>query len=215
MTGQRYTIRGLRTRSQPFDCVGSSCTTHATPSHATHVDDAPVLETDRLRLLALSADALQAWIDADGAGLFELTGVRFPDPVEVPPLLGEDLPTLRERTAQGPEEIGWWVWLVSRLADEVPLGVCGLGGRPDEDGIVVLGYSVYPEHEGKGIATEAAGTLVAWALAQDGVAKVVATVPTWNLGSVAVVRKLGMVETGHTVDPEVGELAVYEMLRPI
>lgn len=174
---------------------------------------APELTTARLRLLAMPADALQAWIDGDAAGLYELTGVRFQEPVEAPPLLGEDLGMLLERTDQGPEELGWWVWLVSRLADEAALGVCGLGGRPDDEGTVVLGYSVYPRYEGNGVATESATALVEWALGQEGVERVVATVPTWNEASVAVARKLGMAQTGTATDPDVGPVAVYERRR--
>lgn len=210
----RNTIRRLRTRSQPVDSgFNQACTTRAIRVPALLVDPTPELNTPRLRLTALAADALQAWIDEDASGLFELTGVRFPEPVEAPPLLGEDLPMLRDRTAQGADEVGWWVWLVSRKSDEEALGVCGLGGRPDDDGTVVLGYSVYPHHEGHGVATEASAALVAWLFEQDGVERVVATVPTWNLASVAVARKLGMVETHHAVAPDVGEVAVYELTR--
>lgn len=173
----------------------------------------PVLSTPRLRLTAMGADALDAWIEGNAAGLFELTGVRFADPPAPPPLLGDDLASIRDRTAQEEDDTGWWVWLVSDRHDEGARGVCGLGGPPDEEGTVVLGYSVYPEHEGKGIATEAAGALVAWALAQDGVRRVVATVPRWNAPSVAVARKIGMACVGADVDPEVGEVDVYEVRR--
>lgn len=174
---------------------------------------APVLSTSRLRLTALGADALDAWIDGDAAGLFELTGVRFTDPPSPPPLLGRDLPAIRDRAAQDGEDTGWWVWLVSDAGDERVRGVCGLDGPPDEDGTVVLGYSVYPEHEGHGIATEAASALVTWVLAQPGVARVVAAVPRWNEASAAVARKLGMEKVGQEVAPRVGEVDVYEVRR--
>ena len=85
-----------------------------------------------------------------------------------------------------------------------------MGGRP-EGGMVVIGYAVYPELEGRGYATEASGSLIRWVLAREGVEVVKATVPTWNLASVAVARKLGMVEVGHEVTEEVGEVAVYEL----
>lgn len=175
--------------------------------------ESPVLDTLRLRLTALSADALQAWIDGDGVALFELTGVRFPEPVMAPPLVGEDLPMLRDRTAQEPEEVGWWIWLISRQDDETAVGVCGLAGRPDDDGVVFLGYSVYPEHEGHGFATEASTALVEWTLRQAGVGRVRALVPRWNQASVAVARKIGLVEVGEEHDPDVGAVTIYERLR--
>lgn len=169
-----------------------------------------VLDTERLRLTALSAVALQAWIDRDAAALRELTGVRFGAAATAPPLLEEDLGSIRDMTAQGGDELGWWAWLVSAREDDTPVGVCGLGGPPAE-GTVTLGYSVYPHLEGRGLATEASRALVAWALAQPGVERVQATVPLWNVGSVAVARKLGMREIGRGNDPEVGEAAIYEV----
>lgn len=169
------------------------------------------LRTDRLRLVALNAEALQAWVDGDAGRLRDETATVFDEPVEAPPLFGEDLPMFRDRMAEGPDELGWWVWLVARMEDDRAVGVCGLGGRPDADGNTVIGYSVYPHLEGRGYATEASRALLHWVLAQPGVTCVKATVPTWNLGSVAVARKLGMIETGHEVDPDVGEVAVYEI----
>jgi RimJ/RimL family protein N-acetyltransferase len=170
------------------------------------------LETERLRVTALNLEALQAWLDADEVRLTNATGAAFDVPVSTPPLFGEDLPEFRDRMAETPDELGWWVWLVSVRADTRAVGVCGLGGRPGNDGSVVLGYSVYPADEGRGYATEAAGALVRWALTQPGVKRVRATVPTWNLGSVAVARKLGMTEVRHEVHPEVGEVAIYETM---
>jgi len=169
------------------------------------------VETERLRLDALDHDALQAWVDADAEALFALTGTRFSDPPDPPPLFGEDLPMFRDRMAETPGELGWWVWLIALREDGRAVGVCGLGGRPDDEGVVVLGYSVYPDMEGRGYATEAAAAVAAWALAAPGVSRVRATVPTGNARSLAVARKLGMNRVGNETHPEVGELAVYEL----
>lgn len=171
------------------------------------------VQTERLRLDALDRDALQAWVDADAASLFALTGARFADPPEPPPLFGEDLPGFRDRMAETPAELGWWVWLIARRDDDRAVGVCGLGGRPDKEGVVVIGYSVYPEMAGRGYATEAARAVAGWALAAPGVSRVRATVPMGNPASLAVARKLGMSVVGSDVHPDVGELAVFEMTR--
>ena len=168
------------------------------------------LETERLRLTAMTAEALGAWIEEDVHALRRETGAAFEAPVRTPPLFGEDLPTFRDGMRQAPDELGWWVWLVSTRDDARPVGVCGLGGVP-VNGSVTLGYSVFPEEEGQGFATEASAGLVRWVLGQAQVERVRATVPTWNLASVAVARKLGMVEVGHEISDEVGEVAVYEL----
>ncbi len=107
------------------------------------------------------------------------------------------------------------MWLAYRRDDGEAVGVCGLGGPPDTDGAVTLGYSVYPYLEGRGYATEAAGALVAWAMAQPGVQLVRATVPLGHAASMGVARKLGMTDVGWAVDPEAGEVAVFERARDV
>ena len=42
----------------------------------------------------------------------------------------------RDRMAETPGELGWWVWLIARREDGRAVGVCGLGGRPDDEGVV-------------------------------------------------------------------------------
>lgn len=157
--------------------------------------------------------ALQAWVDEDVDELEAATRTVFPVPPVAPPLFCEDLPMFRDRMAETPRELGWWVWLVSRRTDGLAVGVCGLGGYPGPDGVALLGYSMYPAHEGRGYATEASRALVGWTLAQPGVRAVRATVPLWNPGSVAVARKLGMEMVGTEAHPEVGEVQVFEVRR--
>jgi RimJ/RimL family protein N-acetyltransferase len=171
------------------------------------------VDTERLRLTALTAEALTAWVRRDAETLRRETGVEFRDPLRAPPLFEEDLPAFDQRMREAVEDLGWWAWLVSTRADNEAVGVCALGGRP-EDGTVAIGYSVYPEAEGRGYATEASAGLIGWALTHDGVGVVRATVPTWNLSSAAVARKLGMEEVERDVDDEVGEVAVFELCRP-
>ena len=43
------------------------------------------------------------------------------------------------------------------------VGVIGFGGAP-KDGRVVIGYSIAPEFRRRGVASEAVGALVTWAL---------------------------------------------------
>jgi len=170
------------------------------------------LETERLRLTALTAEGLRAWIDKDAERLEGETGVRFSVPVQAPPLLDDDLLHFHERMVAAPDDLGWWVWVVSIREDRRAVGACGLGGRP-HTGTVAIGYSIYPRFEGRGFATEASGALVAGALGQPEVRIVQATVPTWHGASIAVARKLGMQEMGHERDPDVGEVAIYEIVK--
>lgn len=169
-----------------------------------------VIDTERLRLTALTSEALAAWIAGDVEGLLRCTDVRFAEPVEAPPLFDDDLPYFLARMRDNPAELGWWVWLASTRDERWAVGVCGLGGRP-EAGIVQLGYAVYPWAEGRGYATEAASALVTWALERPSVVAVRAVVPEWHEASLAVARKLGMTEVGRATDPEAGDVVVCQV----
>ena len=169
------------------------------------------LEGARVALLQLSADALDALIAGDAERLEGLTGARFPRPLRPPPLMDDALPFMRDRLRAEPSEAGWWSWLVVDQATGEALGSLGLTGPPDTEGVVTLGYAIYPGYQGRGYATEGAGLLVAWALAEPGVSSVRATVPPAHAISLRVADKLGMRPVGTDHDPEVGEVVVLEV----
>lgn len=75
-----------------------------------------------------------------------------------------------------------------------------------------IGYTVLPAHRRQGLATEAARALIAWAWAQ-GERTVFATVAPTNPASLAVVRRLGFVETGSQIDDIDGLELVFEITR--
>ena len=76
----------------------------------------------------------------------------------------------------------------------------GFMGAP-EDGAVEIGYSVLPAFQRQGYATEMAAALADWALAQPGVARVVAEADAENTPSVRILRRLGFAETGPGREP--------------
>ena len=169
------------------------------------------LSTDRLELRPLTADALDALILRDRSRLEAVTGARFPDPLLPPPLMDDALPFMLDRLRADPGELGWWAWLITARAAREAVGSVGLGGRPDGEGTVVLGYAVYPAFEGRGYATEAARALTSWALDQFGVTRVRATIPPGHTPSLRVAEKLGMRPVGTAQDDEVGEVLVFEL----
>ena len=174
----------------------------------------PTLRTERLTLVALTPTAYSAWAAGDAAALSDATGIAFPD-AGAPPLLGEDLPKIRDLALArwDPEAIGWWGWLATLTATGEPVGSVGFAGRPD-DGVASIGYSVYERHQGLGYGTEATAAAVDWALSHEGVDGVRATIPDWNASSLRLAEKIGFVMAGTAQDPEVGEVLVYEIGRP-
>jgi RimJ/RimL family protein N-acetyltransferase len=71
---------------------------------------------------------------------------------------------------------------------------------------------VFPPFRGRGIATEAVAALVEWARADRGIRRFVASVAPGNDASLAIVRKLGFVQTGEQWDEEDGLELVFERL---
>lgn len=179
------------------------------------MDGSFAIGTDRLDLRPLSPDAVAALIAGEAERLEALTGATFPRPLVPPPLMEDALPYMLERMLEHPAGARWWApWLLRRRADGVALGAAGFAGGPDGAGAATLGYCVYPAHEGRGFSSEAARALTDWALAQDGVALVRATVPVDHAASRRVAERAGMTAAGAAHDDEVGEVVVYERRRP-
>ncbi|HEU5169097.1 MAG TPA: GNAT family N-acetyltransferase [Gemmatimonadales bacterium] len=173
----------------------------------------PQLDTDRLRLLPLSADAIDALLTGDGKRLTALTDAVFPDPVRPPPLTEGVLPMVRDRLRADPAQEGWWTWVVVRKDTREAVGSVGFGGGPDTEGAVMLGYATYPDVEGRGYATEAARALARWALAQPGVRRVCASMPPDNRAAIRVAQKVGMRLLGTVWEEELDDVLLYAIER--
>ena len=169
------------------------------------------LETARLVLLSLSPEAIDALVGADAVRLATLTDARFPTPLRPPPLTEDVLPLVRDRLTADPKQEGWWTWLVIRKDTKEAVGSVGFGGGPDDEGGVMIGYATYPNVEGRGFATEAAGALVRWALAQPGVARVCASLPPQNEPAIRVAQKLGMKLVGTVWEEDLDEVLLYAL----
>jgi len=171
------------------------------------------IRTDRLRLTPLDAAAVDALVAGDAEGLRARTGARFPA-AAAPPYMADALPEVRERLRQHPEEAPWWNWLIVRDDTGEAVGSVALGGPPDASGAVLVGYAVYPEHEGFGFATEAVRAMIGWAFRQPGVREVRALAPVWNTPALRVAENVGMRPVGSDEDDEVGEVLVYAVTAP-
>jgi [ribosomal protein S5]-alanine N-acetyltransferase len=110
-------------------------------------------------------------------------------------------------------------WLVRAVVlpepDRRMIGHAGFHGPPGTNGpektdAVEVGYTVFPPYRGRGYATEAVHALVEWARAERGIRQFIASVGPENEPSLAVVRKLGFVQTGDQWDDEDGLELVFE-----
>ena len=174
---------------------------------------ATTLRTERLELVPLSADAIDALLAGDAARLRTLARAEFADPVGPPPYMAESLPAVRDKLRGSPTQLNWWNWLVVRRDNREAVGSVAFAGPPDEAGAVLVGYAMYPARAGSGYATEATQAMVDWAFTQPGVRIVRVLAPVWNTPAVHVAEKIGLRPVGSYEDDEVGEVLIYEMVR--
>ncbi len=102
---------------------------------------------------------------------------------------------------QGGEEVeGWYGWYAIRDPDEkfppTLVGAAGYFGPPDANGIVEIGYSVLPEWQRCGYASEMTDALVKNVFSQASVKSVIAHTTEDNPASIAVLMRCGFSATG-------------------
>jgi RimJ/RimL family protein N-acetyltransferase len=171
------------------------------------------VRTSRLDLTPLSADAIEALLEGDEARAERLTGARFRRPAP-PPYMAEAFPVVRDRLRAHPSEASWWNWLIVARESGEAVGSVAFGGPVGSEGAVLVGYAMYPDHEGRGYATEAVRAMIAWAFAQPGVREVRALAPVWNTPALRVAENVGMRPVASEEDDDVGEVLLYAVTAP-
>ena len=162
------------------------------------------LRSRRLRLVAATAASVRSELE-EPSRLRGFVGATVP--AEWPPeTLREALPQFLEWHAEHPDWSGWLGWYAIRVDTEAPLlcGSAGFMGPPDRNGMVEIGYSVLPAHQGQGLATEMVGMLVSWACAHAGVRCVEAETTLDNRASIRVLERAGFLRV--TVDDTTGSV---------
>lgn len=156
-----------------------------------------------------------AALTALAAGDVQTAEVALPD-VRIDPGLGVDhcrrvwqvrADQVRERPDDGP-------WVTRLLVDAglgTALGRAGFHGRPDERGMVEVGYEVVPGARRRGYARAAMDALLAVARDRADVRVLRATVSPDNTASRALVASFGLVEVGEQWDEEDGLETIFEL----
>lgn len=158
-----------------------------------------MLRTARLSLMPATLPVARAEV-GDRAAFAGLLGAAVPDNWP-PETLADALPLFLEWMEAAPDAVGWFGWYALADIGGAPTLVAGGGFLgPPQSGTVQMGYSVLPQFQGKGCATELATALVGWALAQPGVECVVAETEWANPASVRVLEKAGFALVGPSAD---------------
>lgn len=149
------------------------------------------LRTARLELVASTLETA-SWELSDPKHLAAWLAV--PDPGSWPPPLNDEASQRWnfELLRGDPEAVGWGFWYVVRTEpDRALIGNGGFKGRPS-NGSCEIGYSLLPEFQGRGYATEAAQAWIAWAFTHPDVTHVIAETLPQLITSIRVMEKCGM-----------------------
>lgn len=174
----------------------------------------PALITERLRIVPVTLEAIEAVLDHDRQRAEAVVGARFPDQWPNDELVALGFPFSRAALRAAPEIRLWGDSLVLLRDEPRVVGSVVFHGHPS-DGIAEVAYSIEEASRSKGLATEATRACVDWAIAQAGIAAVQATTFPWHLASLGVIRNLGMVQVATRDHDTLGELLVFERRRAL
>jgi aminoglycoside 6'-N-acetyltransferase len=120
---------------------------------------------------------------------------------EAPYQLGQASQFLRELQTVHPDTPGeWFQFAVTLLGTDRLIGDCAAHVDADDPRQAEIGYTLAPEHQGHGYATEAVRRLVHYLLVERGKHRVSATCDDRNTRSAAVLERVGMRREGHTLE---------------
>src|SRR5262245_30011929 len=172
----------------------------------------PALETQRLRLIPITLEAIEAVLDRDKQRAEAEIGASFPPAWPDDALLDVGFPFARDAIRSQPDVRLWGDSLVLLRDEPRVVGSVVFHGLPP-DGVAEVGYSIEQRSRGQGLASEAVRACVEWALAQTGIAAVQATTFPWHAASLGVIRNAGMRQIGTRDHDTLGELLVFERRR--
>ena len=163
-----------------------------------------------VRIEHLSPEALAALAAGDLAAAIQVTGLPLTSY-----LVSEDrIGVWRRRATQVVEQPQDQPWVTGLLVDEDTGEVVGAGGfhaRPDEDGMVEVGYGVDPAYRRRGYARAALLLMLERARSDPSTQVFRVTVSPDNAVSLGLVAQLPFVEVGEQWDDEDGLEIIFEL----
>jgi RimJ/RimL family protein N-acetyltransferase len=150
----------------------------------------PRTSSERLDLIPLPAAAAAA-LPAGRAEAAQSIGAILPDAWPLPDLLG----VLPMQAAATPDQEAFGIWLIIERETNTVVGDIGFHGPPG-DGRVEIGFSVIPDRRRRGYASEAARSIVEWAIGQPGIREVVARSDPANEASARTLTAAGFARVG-------------------
>ena len=167
-----------------------------------------LLESDRLLLIASTATHIRAELEAPEQ-LTHLLGASVSSAWPSGEYDRHAMEFFLSRLEEGGESAeGWYGWYA--LGSDSPgspgsprtlIGAGGYFGPPDAEGTVEVGYSVLPEWQHRGYASDMVRVLVAHAFTFGNINRVIAHTAAENTASVRVLARCGFQAVGAGADP--------------
>jgi len=168
-----------------------------------------------IELVPLTPEFIQAALDGRREKAADLLGMELPD--EFPSEGEKGFLGLKLRQMRA--DAGFRIWCTHAVVlGKQMIGHAGYHGPPGVNSThnpeaVEFGYRIYPPYRGRGYATEAARKLMDLAEERAGIRRFVLSVGPDNEPSLAIVRRLGFIQTGERMDEEDGRELVFELTR--
>jgi len=150
-------------------------------------DRGPVLSGARVRVEPIDARLARAML----AGVPE-PDLAWAEGFPMTPVLG-----IARTIAAASEPLGpFRAYVIVLESDGTAIGDAGFHGPPSADGELEVGYALVPAARGAGLAGEAVGLLIEWALSQSGVRAITARVDRGNAASERLLTRLAFASDG-------------------
>lgn len=140
----------------------------------------------------------------------EIDELLLPESEEIAPRFL--LEFVSDRLNQDPENNFWWSPRLI-VVDRLIVGMCGFKSPPDINGSVEIGYGIVASQQRQGFATQAANLLVEEGFSRSEIKAIVAYTTPSNSASWRVLEKNQFVRDGSRIDPEDGEVWVWQRMR--
>lgn len=154
----------------------------------------PNIETERLVLVALLLEDIEALIARDFGRFAELSGFIFPPDN---PDIGDLAWHLRAIQADD-RHVPWRMRVIVERSSNTVVGSINLKGPPNTAGDIEIGWGLIEGVRGRGYATEASAAMIQWAWQQPGVSSISATIPDDNHASQRLAKRLGLTRNSET-----------------
>ena len=160
-----------------------------------------IISSKRISLIHCDEELLEAILKGDKY-LSEYLNIQVPNPWNE---FGRVVfKYVLKKVKNNPDECIWLTYLPIDRQKKVLIGSCGYKGKPDENGLIELGYEVAKEYRNQGYATEITKLLVQNAFEDEQVSTIQAHTLAEKNASVRVLEKCNFKFAKELMDSEDG-----------